>query len=327
MQSFANQCEAFARASLAGLSNAVTSVNAGGPQRVFLAVPTFEPHNALGAQVPYLWLGADDPIAGLRTQWTLDPRNIGKGPPYTPVASMGHPNVLGARVYASAINRQLARFIRQLAPFSPPVSRFLPNEDWTHGPYYGSVGTFFADVTGDGRADAIVVNDTTVVVRRSDGTRFLPNEDWTHGPFYGSRGTFFADVDGDGRADAIAVNDDGVYVRLSTGSGFGPAKNWTGGPYYGSRGIFFADATGDGRADAIVVNDDTVVVRRSNGTRFLPNEDWTHGPYYGSRGTFFADVTGDGRADAIVVNDSTVVVRRSDGTRFLPNEDWTQGPY
>jgi hypothetical protein len=44
---------------------------------------------------------------------------------------------------------------------------FRPNEDWTFGPYYGSRGTFFADVTGDGRADAIVVNNDTVTVRRA----------------------------------------------------------------------------------------------------------------------------------------------------------------
>jgi hypothetical protein len=45
--------------------------------------------------------------------------------------------------------------------------KFGPNEDWTHGAYYGTRGTYFADVTGDGKADAIVVNDNTVVVRRS----------------------------------------------------------------------------------------------------------------------------------------------------------------
>jgi hypothetical protein len=44
---------------------------------------------------------------------------------------------------------------------------FGPNEDWTHGPYFGTRGTFFADVTGDHRADAIVVNDDTVTVRRA----------------------------------------------------------------------------------------------------------------------------------------------------------------
>ncbi len=46
-------------------------------------------------------------------------------------------------------------------------TRFCSNEDWTHGPYYGSRGTFFADVTGDHAADAIVVNQDTVTVRRA----------------------------------------------------------------------------------------------------------------------------------------------------------------
>jgi hypothetical protein len=46
-------------------------------------------------------------------------------------------------------------------------SGFKPNENWTQGPYYGGKGTYFADVTGDGKADAIVVNGDTVTVRRS----------------------------------------------------------------------------------------------------------------------------------------------------------------
>ena len=99
--------------------------------------------------------------------------------------------------------------------FADEVSDFLglggragSNEDWTRGPYWGSRGTFFADVTGDGLADAIVVNDDRDRVRRSTGAGFRANEDWTHGPYFGSRGTFFADVTGDGSADAIVVNDD-----------------------------------------------------------------------------------------------------------------------
>ena len=60
-------------------------------------------------------------------------------------------------------------FFRSDYTFHDPrlATGFGPNEDWTHGAYFGSRGTFFADVTGDGRADAIVVNDDTVTVRRS----------------------------------------------------------------------------------------------------------------------------------------------------------------
>ena len=95
-------------------------------------------------------------------------------------------------------------------------SQFTPNEDWTHGPYYGNRGNFsvyFADVTGDGKADAVVVNNDMVTVRRSDGSQFTPNEGWTQNPYFGTRGTFFADVTGDGKADAIVVNNDRVTVR------------------------------------------------------------------------------------------------------------------
>jgi hypothetical protein len=46
------------------------------------------------------------------------------------------------------------------------ISYFSEPRDWTGGPYYGMLGTFFADVTGDRRADAIAVNDYTITVRR-----------------------------------------------------------------------------------------------------------------------------------------------------------------
>jgi len=95
------------------------------------------------------------------------------------------------------------------------------------------------------KADAIVVNDNFVVVRRSNGSSFDLNEVWTEGPYFGSRGTFFADVTGDGRADAIVVNDNFVVVRRSNGSSFDPNEVWTEGPYFGSRGTFFADVTGN----------------------------------------------------------------------------------
>ena len=119
---------------------------------------------------------------------------------------------------------------------------FLLDEAWTTNPYYGTDrtgivdpyrlaadvaaarnpsyvdrGTYFADVTGDGRADAIVTNESGVTVRRSNGTSFDGNETWTPGAYYGIRGTYFADATGDGRADAFAVNMNGVYGRISGG--------------------------------------------------------------------------------------------------------------
>jgi len=217
------------------------------------------------------------------------------------------------------------------------------NQDWSHGPCFGGIGTFFADVTGNGKADVILVNRDTICVRRSTGNDFglniSANEDWSHGPCYGARGTYFADVDGDGKAECILVNDDTICVRRSTGSDFGPGisanEDWSHGPCYGARGTYFADVDGDGRADCILVNNDTICVRRSTGSDFGPgisaNEDWTHGASFGSLGTYFADVTGNGKADLILVNPNTICVRRSTGSDFGPgisaNEDWSHGAY
>jgi FG-GAP-like repeat len=206
-----------------------------------------------------------------------------------------------------------------------------PKEDWTREPYYGTRGTFFADVTGDRKADAIVVNDNTVTVRRSDGQRFGPKEDWTGGPFYGNRPSFFADVTGDGKADAIVINDNTITVRRSDGQRFGPKEDWTGGSNNRFLGwIAVADVDGDGRADFIRVYD-KIRVRRSDGSSFGREEDWTDGLYGGEVGLFFADVTGDGKADAIAVDYDKITVREAYCIRFCgfnsPPIVWTRGYY
>lgn len=201
------------------------------------------------------------------------------------------------------------------------------NEAWTDEAYYGSKGTYLADVSGDGRADAIVVNDGGITVRRSQNGAFAPNENWTSNAFFGNKSTHFADVNGDGRADAIAVSVLGTYVRIANRSLFNAQTTWFNGLLEDTKGVFFADVTGDGKADAIAVGPNGIKVYRSTGTGFSTAEQWTTNPYYGTRGTYFADVTGDGKADAIVVNDGGVTVRRSNGTVFTDNELWANNPY
>jgi hypothetical protein len=195
---------------------------------------------------------------------------------------------------------------------------------WTSNPFYGDRATAFADVTGDGWADAIAVNYWGITVRRSMGGLFGPNEGWSAGSFFGDRNTHFADVNGDGKADAIAENNSGIKVALANPhtAKFDQPTDWTLNPYYGNRGTFFADVTGDGKADAIVSNDETipfgrVVVRPSIGTRFNDsNQEWTNEPFYGTRGTFFVSATNgfgcsDGTADAITVDEGGIRVRPS----------------
>lgn len=78
------------------------------------------------------------------------------------------------------------------------VQRTRPAE-----PYFGTRGTFFADIDNDGTADAIAVNDNFVTLRQSTGLSFGANKPWTTSPYFGDIGNFAVDVTGDGRADVI----------------------------------------------------------------------------------------------------------------------------
>ena len=151
------------------------------------------------------------------------------------------------------------------------------------------VPTYVADVTGDGRADAIAVSRDGIVVQTSNGTTLANGRSIPGTGFIGAAGsTTFADVNGDGKADAIAVHEDGVWVRLENRSGgFDKAVNWSHDPYYGPKDTYFADVTGDGKADAIVVWDSGIHVRPSTGFDFpvALQAQWS-GAAYGVRGTF-----------------------------------------
>jgi len=137
----------------------------------------------------------------------------------------------------------------------------------------------FADVSGDHRADLIVVNrNAPIAVRLSNGSAFGDETFFSAHPSFGDRGTFFADVTGDGKADAIFVNNDGIRVRPSNGHAFTGNALWTAHPSFGSQGTFFADCTADKKGDAIFVNTNWVTVRPSNGTFFNGNAAWTNGP-------------------------------------------------
>ncbi len=135
---------------------------------------------------------------------------------------------------------------------------FDPEETWAA---YKTIsaqpehGWFFADVTGDGKADAIAVRAGRVAVRRSTGSSFGVVEYWTSGPYFGDYGTFFADVTGDGKADAIVTNSTGVVVRRSNGSSFDPNELWLSDPQFsGSFATAFAPVTNTSRADFIMVD-------------------------------------------------------------------------
>ena len=203
------------------------------------------------------------------------------------------------------------------------------SETWSATPFVGRIGNFFADVDGDGKADAIIVDPTTNVrVRLSTGTAFATQvQGWTTGAFFGGAGTFFADVNGDGKADAIALDAGDIVVRLSTGSAFAAPQTWSTTPFAGSVSTAFADVNGDGMADAIQVNSSNIVVRLSTGSSFGRATLWASTGFVGSAGTFFADVDGDHKADAIAVTASTILVRSSTGVAFAGTRTWLSDPH
>jgi hypothetical protein len=136
-------------------------------------------------------------------------------------------------------------------------------ERWIQGAYNGEKGTYFADVTGDGAADAINVHENRVEVRRAVRSPFVGNgggykfgdpEYWTDDRYYGNLGPLrFQDWDSDGDADAIVVNDWGITVRLSNGSRFEP--NWTvTRAFYGDNNTLFMNLNGDKYLDIVALN-------------------------------------------------------------------------
>jgi hypothetical protein len=132
------------------------------------------------------------------------------------------------------------------------TARFTRPTRWTSNPYYGDRGTYLADVDGDKKADAIVVNNNGVVVRKSTGSSFSANELWTDGAYYGDRNTFFADVTGDKKADAVVVNDTGAVVRPANDQGtrFLGNENWRFGDFRYTYSQA-ADLDQDGRSDLV----------------------------------------------------------------------------
>ncbi|MGX1364889.1 hypothetical protein RKD19_000248 [Streptomyces canus] len=153
-------------------------------------------------------------------------------------------------------------------------SRFLTGADMGR--------LYFADITGDGKADLIVHGtDGNVSVRRNMGTYFDGGTHWSAGWGRFVTGTdmgrlYFADITGDGKADLIVHGTDGnVSVRRNMGTYFDGGTHWSAGWGRFVTGtdmgrLRFGDSTGDGKADLFVhtIADGKVAVRRNMGTYF-----------------------------------------------------------
>jgi len=199
----------------------------------------------------------------------------------------------------------------------------------------------FADVNGDGLADAVtygLIGQTWamyVALSKGDGT-FYPTVYSSLGYGFGASGyqLGFADVNGDGLADAVTYGLIGqtwaMYVALGKGDGtFHPAIYSSLGYGFGASGYqqTFADVNGDGLADAVtygLINQTWaiyVALSKGDGT-FHSATYYSPGGGLGASGYKLGmlDVNGDGLADAVIyglINQSWVVyvvLSKGDGT-------------
>ncbi len=207
-----------------------------------------------------------------------------------------------------------------------------------HGTH--STHQFLADVNGDGKDDAVIIDHNNWYVALSDGSKFLGPTDgaswipfrWLQNFGSGADKLFLADVNKDYMADAIVyyhttktINNSVFYagswhVALSNGGGFDEPKEWIRSHGIGSTNQFVADVNNDNRADAIVFfkgaegserGDWYVAYSNGTGNFYNPHGSSSWVPWITAHGKFsdaqfMGDVNRDGNADAIIYEHGTV---------------------
>ena len=206
------------------------------------------------------------------------------------------------------------------------------NTDWITGFGGSSANQFIDDVSGDGKADAVVFNSNgNWDVAISNGNGFNAGSVWTTGHGFGSSNQFVADVNGDGKKDAIVYfsSSGNWYVALSNGSGFNGYTTWRTGFGSGSTTRLMADVNGDGKEDAVIFTDSTGSwsVALSNGSAFGTPTQWISSYGISSNKQFLADTNKDGKADAIhfTASNGNWYAANSSGSAFGTSYLWTGG--
>ncbi|MDD5248612.1 MAG: FG-GAP-like repeat-containing protein [Rhodocyclaceae bacterium] len=216
------------------------------------------------------------------------------------------------------------------------------------GQGYSSQSTtpvFFADVDGDGRADAVGFANDGVYVSLSSGTLLYAPSKWASDFGVASGWTTMdvyprslIDVNGDGRPDIVGFKDDGVYVALNAGSLFAVPKKWSvdfgiasAVPYVSNSANprFVIDVNGDGLPDIVGFANGGVYVALNTGKDFsaasLWSADFGANAGYTTQDTYprmLADVNGDGLPDIVSFKSDGVYVALNTGTGFKPATRW-----
>lgn len=210
---------------------------------------------------------------------------------------------------------------------------------WARGIGTGSDILLVGDVTGDGRADAVMMDNSRGdwTIAESKGKSFARARGRISSYAVNSSKQMLGDVDGDGREDAVTYYADKGewYVALSRGGGkFNNHSLWLSNHGIGNSTQFLADADGDGRDDAIIFfpGEGLWFVSLSLGDAFSTENiryetPWIKGHGIGSSAQFVGDVTGDGRADSLVffAQNGQWYVAPSNGRGFSQFRRWMDG--
>jgi hypothetical protein len=210
-------------------------------------------------------------------------------------------------------------------------SGFPTFTDSYNGGFNNLSTVLLGDITGDGRADLVMLGFNYVTVLPGDVDKPLNSlQTWAAYNLNGTFGSLLGDIDGDGDADLVTLNQGSVLVYRSTGSDLGDffhPETGVASQVLGAHGTYLADVDGDGRADLVTLDNTAVTVRTATGagpggTLFNAPVAWLGFGFWGTYGTLLRDVNGDGRADLVALLDGQVIVRRSTGSGFGNPEIW-----
>jgi hypothetical protein len=186
----------------------------------------------------------------------------------------------------------------------------------------------FADVNGDGKADALYFDtfrSRAIWVSLSTGASFTSPSPWLQLGSAAPEQVQYADVNGDGKADALyfdSGNTNQVIVAVSDGTAFINPSPWLQHGPSAPNQISYVDVNGDRRADALyfdVSRSGSVWVSLSTGTTFTSAAPWIWYPPSRVEQLTYRDLNNDGKADAIYFdpqNTQAIWISYSDGTRF-----------
>jgi hypothetical protein len=195
------------------------------------------------------------------------------------------------------------------------------------------------DVTGDKKADAVMMNNASGAwyVAESKGKSFKDPEKIIDNYAVNSSYQMLGDVNGDGLDDVVtfyAENGD-WYVALAKGKGkFEKHTLWLREHGIGGSKQFLGDVDGDKREDAVIFfpKQGLWFVSISKGDSFSTErikygDDWIKDHGIGSTAQFVADVTGDGKADSVVFfgQHGQWYIAPSTGKSFAPFNRWIDG--